>query len=83
MKQKYHNSSTPFSSHIICCTHNNFGHVEKEYRNKSMDIHKQLDKKSNKNVVSKIPEKDGYTNTSHNNKKEEEKNIMCSFSMLI
>jgi len=83
MKQKYYNLSTPFSGHIRFYTCNKFGHVPKECGNKSMDLHRQHGKKSDKNIISKRPEKDGSTNTSHNNQKEEEKKrcglALCSF----
>jgi len=48
-----------------------------------MNLHRQHGKKSDKNIVIKIPKKDGSTNTSHNKQKEEEKTrsglSLCSF----
>lgn len=45
-----------------------------------MKLYKQHGKQSDKHIVTKIPEKDGSTNTSHNKHKEEEQ-TRCSLSL--
>lgn len=66
MKQKYYDSSAPFSGHIRCYVCNKFGRVANECKKKSINFHKKHDKQSDKNIVTTLPEKDGSTNTSHN-----------------